>query len=45
MRMFSAIVGHGVSLRTLLAFATVIAMVIAVVTPDAVAAMPDAWGP
>ena len=45
MRMLSAIVEHGVSLRTLLALAVVIAVVIAVVTPDAAAAMPDAGGP
>jgi hypothetical protein len=43
--MFSAIVGHGVSLRTLLAIATGIAVVIALVTPEAAAAMPDAGGP
>lgn len=45
MRMLSAIVGHGVSFRTLLALAAVIAVVIAVATPDAAAAMPDAGGP
>ena len=45
MRMLSAIVGHGVSLRTLLALAAVIAVVIAVVTPDVAAAMPDAGSP
>jgi hypothetical protein len=45
MRILSTIAGYGVSLKTLLALAIVIAVAIALVTPDVAAAMPDAGGP
>ena len=45
MRMLSEIVGHGVSIKTLLVLAAVIAVAVALFTPDAAAAMPDAGGP